>query len=153
METDEIIDKLDEYGVPCGPIQNIEQVMTSPQVIARNMMADIEHPNIPDLKVPAFPVKFSGTPIVVQSLPPLLGQHIKEVLTELGYSEEVIKNFKNKKSFKVKSTPKFIKRTKNPNQYPFKIKAPYSLVVFGQVVDREFFVIELLGLQHCSHRL
>jgi len=92
METDEIIDKLDEYGVPCGPIQNIEQVMTSPQVVARNMMVDIEHPNIPSLKVPAFPVKFSGTPIVVQSRPPLLGQHTEEVLTELGYSKEMIKN-------------------------------------------------------------
>ncbi|MGE7778857.1 CaiB/BaiF CoA transferase family protein [Peribacillus sp. NPDC097264] len=94
METNVIISKLDVYGVPCGLIQNIEQVMTSPQVRARNMMVEIKHPNIPNLKVPAFPVKFSGTPIVVKSPPPLLGQHTNELLTELGYTEAMIKNLR-----------------------------------------------------------
>lgn len=90
----DITTKLDEAGVPCGPIQTIEQVLTDPQVLAREMMVSIPHPNVPDLKVPAFPVKFSETPAVVQSPPPLLGQHTDEVLEMLGYSEEARQQLK-----------------------------------------------------------
>lgn len=88
MTSEEITEKLDRAGVPCGPIQTIDQVLNHPQVIARNMMMDIEHPNIPNLKVPAFPVKFSETPAQVRYAPPLLGEHTEEVLNSLGYSDE-----------------------------------------------------------------
>lgn len=88
MTSEEITEKLDCAGVPCGPIQTIDQVLNHPQVIARNMMMDIEHPNIPNLKVPAFPVKFSETPAQVRYAPPLLGEHTEEVLNSLGYSDE-----------------------------------------------------------------
>lgn len=86
-------------GVPCGPIQNIEQVMNNPQVIARNTMMDIEHPNIPKLKVPAFPVKFSNTPPIIRNHPPLLGEHTKEILESLGYDNRRIQDLKEKVIF------------------------------------------------------
>lgn len=89
-----IIDVLTAVGVPCGPIQNIEEVLTSEQVRAREMMVSIEHPAIPNLQVPAFPVKFSSTPAVVHSPPPLLGQHTEEVLQDLGYTYEQITQLK-----------------------------------------------------------
>lgn len=94
LNSSDITSKLDEAGVPCGPIQNIEQVLTDPQVLAREMMVSIPHPNVPDLKVPAFPVKFSETPAVVQSPPPLLGQHTAEVLANLGYDVEAQQKLK-----------------------------------------------------------
>jgi len=87
MTSQEITEKLDQAGVPCGPIQTIDQVLTHPQVIAREMMMEIEHPNVPNLKVPAFPVKFSETPPQVRYAPPLLGQHTQEILHDLGYSD------------------------------------------------------------------
>ena len=94
MTAEAIIDALTNVGVPCGPIQTIEQVLQSPQVIAREMMVPIAHPNVPDLQVPAFPVKFSGTPAMVHSPPPLLGQHTNEVLQQLGYTDEEISHLK-----------------------------------------------------------
>ncbi|MCP1146693.1 CaiB/BaiF CoA transferase family protein [Lysinibacillus endophyticus] len=96
LTSEDIISRLDSYGVPCGPIQNIAQVMNDPQVIARNMMVDIEHPNIPNLKVPAFPVKFSNTPPTIRNHPPLLGEHTEEILKSLGYQEEQIEELRSK---------------------------------------------------------
>ena len=94
MTADAIIEALTDVGVPCGPIQTIEQVLQSPQVIAREMMVPIAHPNVPDLQVPAFPVKFSATPAKVHSPPPLLGEHTNEVLQQLGYTDEEIAHLK-----------------------------------------------------------
>ena len=96
LDSQEIFEKMDKAGVPCGPIHTIDQVLNHPQVLAREMMIEIEHPNIPNLKVPGFPVKLSETPSAVRHAPPLLGEHTNEVLTELGYTSDQIENLKNK---------------------------------------------------------
>ncbi|WP_077210414.1 CaiB/BaiF CoA transferase family protein [Bacillus dakarensis] len=87
---DEICAKLDEVGVPCGPINSVGEAVTSPQALARNMMVDINHPTIKDLKTPAFPIKLSATPATVRCHPPILGEHTEEVLSLLGYRKEDI---------------------------------------------------------------
>ncbi|MFB5283906.1 CaiB/BaiF CoA transferase family protein [Peribacillus sp. Hz7] len=97
MESQEIFERLDKAGVPCGPIHTIDQILNHPQVEAREMMIDIEHPHVKDLKVPGFPVKLSDTPSSVQRYPPLLGEHTDEVLNELGYSDTQIKELKRAK--------------------------------------------------------
>jgi crotonobetainyl-CoA:carnitine CoA-transferase CaiB-like acyl-CoA transferase len=77
-------------GVPCGPINRVSDVVTDPQVLARGMMADIDHPNVPGLRVPGSPLKLTDTPPSVRLHPPLLGQHNQEVLEQLGYDAKEI---------------------------------------------------------------
>lgn len=90
MSSEEICEKLDAVGVPCGPINTIGDVVTSPQAIAREMMVDIDHPKIKGLKTPAFPVKFSETPSTVRLNPPSLGENTEEVLSSLGINSEEV---------------------------------------------------------------
>ena len=77
-------------GVPCGPINRVSDVVTDPQVLSRGMMADIDHPNVPGLRVPGSPLKLTETPPSVRLHPPLLGQHNQEVLEQLGYDAKEI---------------------------------------------------------------
>jgi crotonobetainyl-CoA:carnitine CoA-transferase CaiB-like acyl-CoA transferase len=86
----EWVDVIGGAGVPCGPINRVSEVVNDPQVLARNMLTDIPHPNVPDLRVPYSPLKLTKTPPSVRHHPPLLGQHNEEVLTELGYTGEQI---------------------------------------------------------------
>lgn len=97
MESKEIFERLDQAGVPVGPIHTIDQILNHPQVHAREMMIEIEHPNVKNLKVPGFPVKLSETPSNVRRYPPLLGEHTDEVLGELGYSNKQIGELKKGK--------------------------------------------------------
>jgi crotonobetainyl-CoA:carnitine CoA-transferase CaiB-like acyl-CoA transferase len=79
-----------DAGVPCGPINRVSEVVADPQVLARNMLVSIPHPNVPDLRVAGSPLKLTETPPRVRRHPPLLGQHNEEVLTELGYDAQGI---------------------------------------------------------------
>jgi crotonobetainyl-CoA:carnitine CoA-transferase CaiB-like acyl-CoA transferase len=57
-----------------------------PQTMAREMVVDVPHPLIPDLKLLGVPIKLSDTPGDVRLPPPIKGQHTEDVLTDLGYS-------------------------------------------------------------------
>jgi len=75
---------LDAAKVPCGPINDLEDVFNDPQVQSRGMTATIAHPHVDDLELVASPMKLSATPVQLRRAPPLLGQHTDEVLMELG---------------------------------------------------------------------
>jgi crotonobetainyl-CoA:carnitine CoA-transferase CaiB-like acyl-CoA transferase len=90
----EWLDILNEAGVPCGPIYTVDQVFQDPQVRARDMLVDIEHPACGTVKVCGHPLKYSETPAVVIEPPPLLGQHNDELLGQLGFSAEEIAAFR-----------------------------------------------------------
>ena len=92
----EWVEVISEAGVPCGPINRVSDVINDPQVIARNMIVDLPHPNIPDLRVPGSPLKLTDTPPSLRRPPPLLGQHNEEVLAELGYSPEQVADLRRK---------------------------------------------------------
>lgn len=86
---------IDDAGVPVGPINKTSDVVADEQVRARDMFLPIDHPNVPDLRVPNSPIKLQGTPARLRRPPPLLGQHNDEVLAELGYAAADIAVLKN----------------------------------------------------------
>ena len=81
----------DANSIPCGPINNYEQVFQDPQVIAREMVVDVEHPTLGRIRALGSPIKMSATPPDVRRRAPLLGEHTQEVLSELGLSEAEVK--------------------------------------------------------------
>jgi CoA:oxalate CoA-transferase len=73
---------LDQAGVPNGPINTVDKVIANEQVVAREMIIEVDHPVAGKLKMPGIPVKMSATPGAVTRPAPLLGQHTEEVLKE-----------------------------------------------------------------------
>ena len=85
----EWLEKLTANGVPNGKIRNIAEVLNAPEVLARNMVWDVEHPELGSFRMIGSPLKFSETPLRRPSAPPILGQHNTEVLREVfGLSAE-----------------------------------------------------------------
>lgn len=76
--------KCEENGIPCGPIQNIEQVTNDPQLQARDMFIDFEHPTAGKVKMIGSPLKLSRTPIKYRHHPPNAGEHTDEILARFS---------------------------------------------------------------------
>jgi len=88
---------LDGSGLAYGPINEVAQVFDDPQVLHRDMLMQIEHPTAGAIRLPGMPVKFSGGGDGSSSpndrlptAPPLLGEHTRDVLAEIGYSKDRI---------------------------------------------------------------
>jgi len=79
----EWLETLNAEGIPCGPINNIEQVFADPQVQHRGLQLELDHPDAGKVASVANPIKMSLTPVEYDRAPPLLGQHTDEVLTRL----------------------------------------------------------------------
>lgn len=87
----EWISELEAAGVPCGPINNLDEVFNDPQVIARGIRVELPHPTAGKAPLVASPMRLSETPVNYAGAPPLLGQHTQQVLSEvLHYSLDQI---------------------------------------------------------------
>jgi crotonobetainyl-CoA:carnitine CoA-transferase CaiB-like acyl-CoA transferase len=77
---------LGQAGVPAGPVNTVPAALEDPQVIAREMVTEIEHPVAGSLKMLGSPIKLSAQPAAVRRPPPTLGQHTGEILAEAGFT-------------------------------------------------------------------
>ncbi|HCL26580.1 MAG TPA: CoA transferase [Dehalococcoidia bacterium] len=81
---------LEEAGVVAGPIYDMAQVYKDPQVLARQMLVDLEDPDLGTIHNIGIPVKLSVTPGEVRTRAPMLGEQTSEVLLERGFSQAEI---------------------------------------------------------------
>ena len=88
------IDQFDQAGVPCGPILDYEDALTTPQAIAREMTLDVDHPTLGRLRAVGTPIKMSRTPLNPRRRAPLLGEHTDAVLNAAGYSDDEIEQLR-----------------------------------------------------------
>jgi len=86
--TEEWLPVFDEAGVPCGPVLTLDEVYLHPQVQARAMDIEVQHPIAGRIHAIGFPVKYSDTPGHIYRPAPVLGQHTFAMLESLGYSPE-----------------------------------------------------------------
>jgi formyl-CoA transferase/CoA:oxalate CoA-transferase len=83
-------DLLNEAGVPAGPVNTVPAALDNPQVAAREMVVEVDHPSAGRLKMLGSPLKLSEQPPTVRRPPPTLGQDTDEVLAEAGLSSAQI---------------------------------------------------------------
>lgn len=88
--TSEWLKALDEAGVPCGPINNLAEVYSDPQVQSRGMIVDMEHSKAGKIRNIGLPIKMSDTPGSIRNPAPILGQHTGEILAEFGFTQKEI---------------------------------------------------------------
>ncbi|MBW3560143.1 MAG: CoA transferase [Proteobacteria bacterium] len=90
--TAEWIGALEAVGVPCGPVNTVDQVFAEPQALARGLTVEQTRPDLADpVRTVASPIRLSRTPPSYHTPPPALGQHTEEVLSQkLGLSGEEI---------------------------------------------------------------
>lgn len=86
----ECLGALDAIDVPSAKVQNIDEVLNDPQIVARQMVIEQDHPVLGKVKLPNLPFNFSGCNTTVTVPAPLMGQHNRSIATELGYSEDDI---------------------------------------------------------------
>lgn len=79
-----------EAGIPCGPINFVDEILNDPHIQARGVIVELEHPAAGLVRSIANPVRLSETPVSYRLPPPMLGQHNAEVLAELGYGLEKV---------------------------------------------------------------
>jgi formyl-CoA transferase len=91
------ISLLEAANVPCGPINNFEEVFDNEQVKARGVQIEVPHPTAGVMKLVASPMRLSETPVEVRMAPPTLGQHTEEILRErLNLSPQAINELQTK---------------------------------------------------------
>ena len=84
------VERLNAAGVPAGPVLDVAEVFADPQVLARQLLVELPHPELGTFRTTGLPVKLSRTPGRIERRPPRHGEHTDEVLGECGLGSEEI---------------------------------------------------------------
>jgi CoA:oxalate CoA-transferase len=87
----ELEQALRDAGVPCARVNNFKEVFADPQIVARGVMQELEHPRLGKMRTTRNPVLLDHDGPAIDRHSPMLGEHSEEVLTELGYSRDAIR--------------------------------------------------------------
>ena len=91
----EAMAELVEADIPASPIFTIDDVVEDPQAKAREMFVELDHPGIGRIGLTGIPIKFSETPLRVESRAPTLGQDTEQILGKLGYGSDEIRRLRS----------------------------------------------------------
>ena len=95
---DEWFEFLKDKDVSVGKVNSLEEAMADPQMVSRGMVADVEAPDGSTVKQPGIAIRLSATPGRIRSTGSVTGQHTREVLLDLGYSDEGIDALREEKA-------------------------------------------------------
>ncbi len=92
---DDALKALQSAGVPCGPVLNLQQALDNPQSHAMEFFTPVNFPGLPrPVPVAGLPIQFSDISAPITDRPPKLGEHTEQVLGDLGYSPQDIKDLR-----------------------------------------------------------
>lgn len=98
FESNAFISLLRKNGIPVGRVNSVKESLSTEQVIAKDMIVQMEHPTIGALKALGTPLKMHDTPSSIRKAPPLLGEHTQQVLSQyIQITQEEFMDLKNKK--------------------------------------------------------
>jgi len=88
--TKQVVEALESVDILCAPVNDIAAALADPQVANNEMVVGMGHPDLGTIRTVGIPVKLEGTPGSVRLAPPRLGEHTRQVLAELGFSQNEI---------------------------------------------------------------
>ena len=84
LSSADVLEKLELAGVPAGPIRTLEEVFADDEVQGRGLQLRVDHEQLGPVSVPGGPWRIDGEPVSARLAPPVLGQHTKQILEDLG---------------------------------------------------------------------